>query len=76
MGRRVELRLRVHRFGDFSYGTYLYAFPIQQTLMHYHAFSTMQLMMLSIPLTYIVGLASWHLVEKRAQRFQLKQAKN
>ncbi len=57
-------------------GTYLYAFPIQQTLMHYHAFSTMQLMILSIPLTYIVGLASWHLVEKRTQRFQLKQAKN
>lgn len=66
---------RVHRFGDFSYGTYLYAFPIQQILMYYYPLSTMQLMTLTIPLAYIFGLASWHLIEKQAQRFQLKQAK-
>ena len=55
------------RYGDFSYGIYLYGFPMQQMLVH--SFGT------GIPIALLCGLAwagalicaalSWHLVEKR-----------
>ena len=51
---------------DYSYGIYLYGFPIQQMLAH--AFSDMgpyAMMAFSIPLALIAGALSWHLVEKR-----------
>ena len=50
--------------GDFSYGTYLYAFPIQQMLL-----STLMLpfpffVMLSVIFSLAAGFLSWNLVEK------------
>lgn len=61
--------LRLHnwaRYGDFSYGTYLYAFPVMQILMRWigHPVSPV---LLFIPATFItLGVAglSWHGVEK------------
>lgn len=54
-------------FGDFSYGVYLYAFPIQQLIMHWigHPTSPWTLFALASPLTLLAGILSWHLVEKR-----------
>lgn len=56
------------RRGDFSYGVYIYAYPIQQmivlslgTSMPLWLFSV-----LSILLTFPFAYASWHLVEKKA----------
>jgi peptidoglycan/LPS O-acetylase OafA/YrhL len=62
---------RIGRFGDLSYGVYLYAFPIQQ------------LMMLSVPqipffmsisataiLSSLAAFASWHLIEKHALKWK------
>ncbi len=58
--------LNLGRFGDFSYGTYLYAFPIQQLLVlrvHGHI-SPWLLFAEATPLTLIAGALSWHLIER------------
>ena len=54
------------KIGDFSYGIYLYGFVVQQILMHYFKFNYLELMFISIPITFILGALSWHLIEKRA----------
>ena len=58
--------LNLGRFGDFSYGTYLYAFPIQQLLVQYaHGhISPWLLFALATPLTLLVGVLSWFVVER------------
>ncbi len=61
--------LNLGRFGDFSYGTYLYAFPIQQLLVQravraHQEISPWVLFAEAAPLTLIAGALSWHLVEK------------
>jgi peptidoglycan/LPS O-acetylase OafA/YrhL len=62
---------RVGRFGDFSYGLYIYAFLIQQTLMY--AFPRISFGMFFAAVTALsigAGILSWHLIEKRAMRFK------
>ena len=54
------------RWGDFSYGTYLYAFPIQQMIIASFG-STISFpfyIVLSMGLAVLSGAASWHLVER------------
>jgi peptidoglycan/LPS O-acetylase OafA/YrhL len=56
------------RPGDVSYGLYIYAFPVQQLiewrfLSHGQNISAGAMMALAFPLTYVVALASWRLVE-------------
>jgi peptidoglycan/LPS O-acetylase OafA/YrhL len=59
------------RIGDLSYGTYIYAFPVQQTIIHYDTgIQPPLLIALSIPLTYACAYASWHLVERPALRLR------
>jgi peptidoglycan/LPS O-acetylase OafA/YrhL len=61
-----------NRFGDYSYGLYLWAFPLQQ------AVSTMigvpvrpwVNFVISLPLTLVVAMASWHWIEKPALRWK------
>lgn len=61
-------RLRVHnaaRFGDFSYGTYLYAFPIQRMLQASlgDRLSLPGFVVASLVLSLLAGVLSWTLVE-------------
>ena len=70
--------LPLHRFakyGDFSYGIYLYAFPIQQTLIYffYPLLSPWTLFALATPLTILAGALSWHLLEKHFLRLKKRQ---
>lgn len=59
--------LRYNRLGDFSYGTYIYAFPVQQALVYFMpGQSPAQNILLGMPPTVILAVLSWHLVEKRA----------
>jgi peptidoglycan/LPS O-acetylase OafA/YrhL len=61
---------RFGRFGDFSYGTYLYAFPVQQILIRYSDRYTtpMHLFLVALPLTLVVAIASWYGVERHFLR--------
>ncbi len=59
------------RLGDISYGTYIYAFPVQQTLIHFDTgIGPVRLILYSIPVTYAFAYLSWHLVERPALRLR------
>jgi peptidoglycan/LPS O-acetylase OafA/YrhL len=60
------------RYGDVSYGLYLYAFPVQQTLfwLYKDKLSWPVLLGLVSAITWCLAFASWHLVEKMALRLK------
>jgi len=53
------------RIGDISYGTYIYAFPIQQSLVMAGVNSVGQLILFSLLLSWLAGWLSYNVVEKR-----------
>lgn len=56
-----------NRVGDLSYGTYIYAWPVQQVIVTFvSAVQPLFLFLLALPVTLSVAAISWHLVEKRA----------
>ena len=60
---------RAGRFGDFSYGMYLYAFPVQQFVlaaMPGNQYPIATCMALTLP----IAVVSWHLVEAPALRWK------
>jgi len=56
------------KHGDFSYGIYIYSFPIQQLLMHWFGaqLSLGMFMVLSLSASIAIAALSWHLVESPA----------
>src|SRR5262249_27888331 len=55
------------RFGDLSYGLYIYGWPVQQTICYLRpGLSWWVLFLVSMAPTAGVALLSWHHVEKRA----------
>lgn len=73
MAIRVRPLLNLKKYGDYSYGVYIYAFPIQQVLLsrfmglseHVYYY-----MCIALLLTTLCAILSWHCVEKPA--LQLK----
>jgi peptidoglycan/LPS O-acetylase OafA/YrhL len=63
---------RAGRFGDLSYGTYIYAFPVQQTMiwLFKDRLSWTAVLVLSVATTLVLAFMSWHLIEKRALRLK------
>jgi peptidoglycan/LPS O-acetylase OafA/YrhL len=57
---------RFGRFGDFSYGTYLYAFPVEQLIMRWfgHPVAPALLFACATPPTLAIAVASWYAVER------------
>ena len=56
-----------NRLGDYSYGMYIYAFPIEQIIIALYKECTPLLMiLLSLPLTAFFAVISWHGIEERA----------
>jgi peptidoglycan/LPS O-acetylase OafA/YrhL len=55
------------RFGDPSYGIYLYGFPVQQAMFSIFGpqMSVWHNTLLSLPIVIALAYASWHLLEKR-----------
>ena len=60
------------RYGDFSYGMYIYAFPVQQTVAHFWAeyLTVATFFVISFIITLILSVLSWNLLEKKALQFK------
>ena len=55
------------RFGDLSYGLYIYGWPVEQTVLYLRPGATWwELFLIAYPAAALVAFLSWHLVEKRA----------
>ena len=60
-----------NRFGDISYGIYIYAFPVQQAVVaSFPGASVMVMIVMSTLITIPLAVLSWHFVEKRALRLK------
>lgn len=62
--------LQLGKYGDISYGIYLYHFPIIQLLIYVGVFKVNAWLGLIVTLviTLILAVASWHLIEKKLLR--------
>jgi peptidoglycan/LPS O-acetylase OafA/YrhL len=56
--------------GDYSYGIYIYAFPIQQLGAHMGFTTPLANIAFALPLTLVCAMLSWHLVERPALAFK------
>lgn len=68
-------KIRLHNFarrGDMSFGIYIYAFPIQQCVVHFFGGRMVPFVnfAISLPITIVFAYASWHLVEKRCLKLK------
>ncbi len=58
------------KFGDISYGVYIYGFIIQQTLLNYFNLNPYSLTFLSLIPTYVLSYLSWHFIEKKFLKYK------
>jgi peptidoglycan/LPS O-acetylase OafA/YrhL len=67
-GAAVAVLTGFGRWGDFSYGMYLFAFPVQQTIVHFAGPGLSQPLNIAIcfGVTLCLAALSWHLVERPA----------
>lgn len=56
------------RWGDASYGVYIWAFPVQQTLVQWGVHDPWLMMAIATPVVWLLALASWRLIERPALR--------
>ncbi|MEQ1833950.1 MAG: acyltransferase [Candidatus Eisenbacteria bacterium] len=62
---------RYNRLGDYSYGLYLWQFPLQQcVVLKWPGLTPLELMLMSLPAALLVAVLSWHFVESRALAFK------
>ncbi len=60
-----------HRFGDYSYGLYIYAYPLQQLLAtRFH--SPLAFFAATYPLTLLAAVCSWHFIEEPSLKLKYK----
>lgn len=62
-------------FGDLSYGVYIYAFPVQQTVYYFwhEKLSAFAMLLLTIILTFACAFVSWHVIESPMLRLKPKR---
>ena len=57
--------LNFNKVGDYSYGVYIYHYPIEQLLMQFiGGFSPVTLFIMTLPLSLLCAVLSWSFVEK------------
>ena len=69
---KVPYLSRFGKHGDFSYGIYIFSFPLQQLMMHWLGpqLSLPAFMVLSMTASIAVAAASWYLIESPALRLK------
>lgn len=74
MGIKKLLR-RFQEVGDFSYGMYIYAFPIQQIVTFFFSkhISPLYNFIFSLPLTFGISMLSWFFIEKKCMNLKLRE---
>jgi len=60
------------RWGDYSYGVYIYAFPVQQLVVKYITTSPIEVLLYSTVVVFPLAVFSWHYIEKPALRLKGK----
>jgi len=65
LGKKLPLG-KISKWGDYSYGIYIYAFPIQQTLVFFgiNRYGILGYFTLSVLITLPLAIMSWRLIEK------------
>lgn len=64
---KADWLLGYNRLGDYSYGTYIYAFPAQQTAAWMlPGISAIEMIAVTLPITLVLAALSWHLIENPA----------
>ncbi len=65
---------RFGRFGDFSYGLYLYGFVVQQTFLNFFpAMGAWENAGVSLIVSLLLAFVSWHLIESPALKFKSRK---
>ncbi len=60
-----------NRCGDYSYGVYLWGFPVQQLVaLTIGSPTPMQIFAWAMPITLLIAIASWHWIEKPALKWK------
>jgi len=58
---------RYNQLGDYSYGIYIYAFPVQEILaQQFKGIGPISMMFSAFPVVLIAAMISWHFIEKPA----------
>ncbi|WP_284036355.1 acyltransferase [Neobacillus sp. 114] len=68
----TKRKINGSKYGDFSYGTYIFAFPIQQSVTYFFG-GTMYWwanFLISFPIIFLMSICSWHWVEKNALKLK------
>jgi len=68
LNRRLPV-VRAARFGDLSYGLYIYGWPVEQCVIYFGggAAPWWAVFLISAPATAAVAFFSWHVIEKRCR---------
>lgn len=62
---------KTSKYGDFSYGLYIYAFPIQQSIYYFiNGISFIGMFLISLILTFLLAFLSWHIIESKALKLK------
>jgi len=58
---------KYNRLGDYSYGLYIWAFPVQQSVAALiPGVSVVYMILISAAVSILLAIISWHIVERRA----------